>query len=140
MALGQALGRADAHMRILIVEDELVLAIDVEASLSEESHQVVGIARESETALRLGRRLRPDLALVDVQLVDGETGPEIARHLSDMGIPVLFMTANPERLPDGMAGALGIIPKPVASHVVKQAVEWVADRDSDPPDLLILND
>src|SRR5919206_5136832 len=109
-------------MRILIVEDELVIAIDVEASLSEEGHQVVGFARESETALSLGQRLRPDLALVDVRLVDGETGPEIAQHLKEMGIPVLFMTANASTLPDGMAGALGVIPKPVAPRVLKQAV------------------
>ena len=126
-------------MRVLIVEDELIIAIDVEASLAEEGHQVVGIARESETALALGRRLRPDLALVDIQLVDGETGPEIARHLKDMGVPVLFMTADPDKLPDGMAGALGVIPKPIADHVLKGAVQWVNDRDADPPDTLILN-
>ena len=106
-------------MRILIVEDELITAIDVEASLSEEGHQIIGIARESETALGLGQRLKPDLALVDVHLVDGETGPEIAGHLEDMGIPVLFMTANTSTLPDGMAGALGVIPKPVVPHVLK---------------------
>ena len=46
-------------MRILIVEDELIIAIDVEEALSEEGHQVVGIARESETALGLAQRLKP---------------------------------------------------------------------------------
>ena len=126
-------------MRILIVEDELIIAIDLEETLSEEGHQVAGIARESKTALGLGRRLRPDLALVDVHLVDGETGPEIAQHLKEMGIPVLFMTAHVGMLPDSMAGALGVIPKPFAAHVLKRAVRWVTDRDSDPPDLLILN-
>ena len=126
-------------MRILIVEDELIIAIDVEACLSEEGHQIVGIARESETALGLGQRLKPDLALVDVHLVDGETGPEIAGHLKDMGIPVLFMTANTSTLPDGMAGALDVIPKPVVPHVLKEAVRWAANRDLSPPDLLILN-
>ena len=126
-------------MRVLIVEDELVIAIDVEASLTEEGHQIVGIARESETALALGHRLRPDLALVDIQLVDGETGPEIARHLKDMGVPVLFMTANPDVLPSDMAGALGAVPKPVAEHVLKGAVRWAADPDVDPPTTLVVN-
>ncbi len=126
-------------MRILIVEDELAIAVRVEASLSEEGHQIVGVARESEIALTLGRRLKPDLALVDVHLVDGETGPEIGRHLKDMGVPVLFMTADPDKLPDGMAGALGVIPKPIADHVLKGAIQWVNDRDADPPDTLILN-
>ena len=61
------------------------------------------------------------------------------RALKDMGIPVLFMTANAGTLPDGMAGALGAISKPVTPHVLKQAVRWITDRDSDTPDLLILN-
>src|ERR671939_302534 len=126
-------------MRILIVEDELVIAIDLEETLSEEGYQVAGIARESKTALGLAQRLRPDLALVDVHLVDGDTGPEIARHLKEMGIPVLFMTANASTLPDGMAGALGAIPKPVAPHVLKRAIRWATNRDVDPPNLLILN-
>ena len=56
-----------------------------------------------------------------------------------MGVPVLFMTANAATLPDGMAGALGVIPKPVAAHVLRQAVKWVGDRDADPPEGLILN-
>ena len=126
-------------MRVLIIEDELVVAIHVETALSEEGHQIVGIARESETALALAGRLRPDLALVDVHLVDGETGPEIASHLKEMGVPVLFMTAQSGTLPDGMAGALGAIPKPVAEHVLKGAVRWIGERAADPPEALILN-
>ena len=129
-----------ASMRVLIVEDELVVAIHVEAVLSEEGHQVVGIARESKMALALAGRLRPDLALVDVHLVDGETGPEIAGHLRDMKIPVLFMSANAEALPEGMADALGLIPKPVAEYVLKGAIRWVAASGKiDPPETLILN-
>src|SRR5919206_1811103 len=118
-----------ARMRVLIVEDELIIAIDVEASLSEEGHQVVGIARESETALGLGRRLRPDLALVDVHLVDGETGPEIAGHLKEMGIPVLFMTAHSGTLPGGMAGALGVIPEAIPAHERGDGVGWGGGRE-----------
>ena len=126
-------------MRILIVEDELIIAIDLEETLSEEGHQVAGIARESKTALGLAQYLKPDLALVDMHLVDGDTGPEIARHLKEMGIPVLFMTAHSGTLPEGMAGALGVIPKPIAAHVLRDAVRWVGDRDLDPPEALILN-
>ena len=127
-------------MRVLIVEDELVVAIHVEAVLSEEGHQVVGIARESKMALALAGRLRPDLALVDVHLVDGETGPEIAGHLRDMKIPVLFMSANAEALPEGMADALSLIQKPVFEYVLKGANRWVAASGKiDPPETLILN-
>ncbi len=128
-----------ASMRVLIVEDELVVAIHVEAALSEEGHQIVGIARGSEAALGLGQRLRPDVAFVDMNLADGETGPEIARRLKDMGIPVLFMTANAGTLPEGMAGALGVIPKPVAEHVLRGVIRWIGGQCSEPPEALILN-
>ena len=90
-------------MRILVVEAELTIVIDVEACLSEKHHQAAGIAVSPKTALSLSRWRRPDLALVDVHPFDSETGPEIARCLKDLGIPVIIMTANPD-LSTGWSG------------------------------------
>ena len=80
---------------------------------------------------------------MDVNLADGETGPEIARHLTGIGIPVLFLTANANLLPDDLAGALGVIPKPVTEHVLRRAVGYAAARYSgeqfgSPPEGLIV--
>lgn len=130
-------------MRILLVEDEVIVAMHLEATLLEEGHRVLGFARDARSAKILASDKRPDLALVDVNLADGETGPEIARHLTGIGIPVLFLTANANLLPDDLAGALGVIPKPVTEHVLRRAVGYAAARYSgeqfgSPPEGLIL--
>lgn len=80
---------------------------------------------------------------MDVQLADRETGPDVARHLTGTGIPVLFMTANANVLPEDLAGALGVSPKPVAQHILKRAVDHAAARSSGeqfgaPPEGLIV--
>jgi CheY-like chemotaxis protein len=64
-------------------------------------------------ALAIAEQDRPELALVDINLLDGMTGPDIARRLiKDHGTAVVFLTANPEQIPDGFAGALGAVSKP----------------------------
>lgn len=115
-------------MRILIVEDEVIIALHLEAALLAYGHRVIGFARDSRSAKVLAQDKHPDLALVDVKLADGETGPEIARHLNGMDILVLFMTANVDLVPDDFAGALGVIPKPIAEHMLKHAVSYAEDR------------
>ena len=121
-------------MRILVVEDEVIIAFHMEALLLEDGHRVVGLARDARSARVLAHDKNPDLALVDVVLVDGETGPEIARHLEAMGIPVLFVTASAGRLPPDLAGALGIVAKPITEHVLKSAVRYAdAHRRGQPP-------
>ena len=129
-------------MRILVVEDEVIVAF-LEAALLDEGHRVVGFARDARSAKVLAGDKRPDLALVDVHLTDGETGLDVARPLTGIGIPVLFMTANADLLPDDLAGALGVIPKPVAEHVLKRAVDYAVARNSGeqfgiPPEGLIV--
>ena len=69
---------------------------------------VVGCAMDKASAFDIADRERPDLALVDVNLLDGMTGPQIAEKIAaDYGAAVIFLTANPEQIPDGYAGAVG---------------------------------
>lgn len=115
-------------MRVLIVEDEVLLAVELEHVLEESGHRVVGHAMEAGEAVTLAGRHRPDLALVDVHLQDGPTGVNAARLLTDdCGAVVLFMTANKQRLPSDFAGACGVISKPYSEHGVRRAVDFVAD-------------
>ena len=100
-------------LRVLIVEDQALLAMELELVLSESGCEVVGCAMDRAGALAIAARDRPDLALVDINLLDGMTGPDIARHLvKEYGSTVVFLTANPEQIPDGFAGALGAVSKP----------------------------
>jgi DNA-binding response OmpR family regulator len=113
-------------LRILIVEDEFLIALELESLLQDAGHDVVGIAASSEEAKALGRDCKPDLAFVDIHLADGLTGVDVARSLSDEhNITVLFMTANAKRIPEDFAGARGVIAKPYTERGVREALAYV---------------
>lgn len=110
--------------RILIVEDEMLVAAELEAILEDLGHRPVGIAPDLETAMRLADR-SVDLALVDLNLRDGLTGPEIGRRLCEnCNTTVLFVTANPGLLGTGIAGTVGVLAKPTSEADVKRAVDY----------------
>ncbi|MCJ2088274.1 response regulator [Methylobacterium sp. E-005] len=122
-------GTADATLRILVVEDEALIALELECLLDDLGHVTVGIAGTSAEAIALGRATAPDVAFVDIHLVDGPTGIEVARALSeDRRITVVFMTANAKRIPPDFAGAIGVIAKPYSERVVASTLHYVADR------------
>jgi CheY-like chemotaxis protein len=118
--------------RVLIVEDEYLVAADLEAGLQELGYVSAGIAQDLETALDLAQA-GPDIALVDVHLRDGQTGPLIARRLvEEFAIKVLFVTANPRMVVDtDLPGVIGVISKPCAHYLIAAALEYalrVEDR------------
>lgn len=108
--------------RVLIVEDEILVAIEIESVLVEMGLEPLGIAADMAAALKLAAQA--DIALVDINLRDGATGPLIGRKLADTGVTVIFMTANPEQLGDGVPGTVGVIPKPVADFELRQAIDF----------------
>ncbi|MBY5367275.1 response regulator [Rhizobium leguminosarum] len=113
--------------RVLIVEDEFLIALDLEATVEGMGMQVAGLANDREQALRLAPLA--DIAFVDVNLADGPTGPEIGRRLAqEHGIAVVFMTGNPEVVADGVKGAVGVVQKPVMPSLVEQLVKYLAAR------------
>lgn len=109
--------------RILIVEDEMLVALDLQSILVEHGYQVAGIAPDL-TAAREHFDSALDLALVDLNLRDGLTGPQIGATLGSKGVTVLFVTANPRLLGDGIAGAIGVITKPTDEDMVQSAVAY----------------
>ncbi len=113
--------------RVLIVEDEIFVAADLEATLEDLGYDPIGIAADRETAFALAEQ-RPDIALVDLNLRDGETGMEIGRLLGAKGIAVLYMTANPRSLGDGVPGTLGVVGKPADGETIAQALGYICAR------------
>jgi CheY-like chemotaxis protein len=109
--------------RVLIVEDEFLIALDVADTIENMGLTVTGFANSREHALRLAAHA--DIALVDVNLSDGATGPQIGRELAErFGITVIFMTANPEQLLGHAQCSLGVLTKPVMPHVIEQSVDY----------------
>ncbi|CAN5584502.1 response regulator [soil metagenome] len=114
--------------RILIVEDEYLVAADLEAALEELGYSSVGIAPDFDAALTLATQ-KPDLALVDIHLRDGQTGPLIAERLArDFGIAVLFVTANPRMALDtSTPGIIGVLNKPCREEIIAAAVDYALE-------------
>ena len=107
----------------MIVEDQALLAMELELVLGETGCDVVGCAMDKASAFAIAERERPDLALIDVNLLDGMTGPQIAqRMVSEFGCAVVFLTANPEQIPEGFAGALGAVAKPFDEATIQAVV------------------
>ena len=115
--------------RILIVEDEMLVAMELEYILEDLGHECVGIAPDVETATE-HFEAPLDLALVDLNLRDGLTGPQIAEALSQRGVPVIFITANPRQLGNGISGTIGVITKPTDEKIVRAAVNYALGRRS----------
>lgn len=112
-------------LRVMIVEDQALLAMELELVLGDSGCDVVGCAMDKAGAFAVADRERPDLALIDVNLLDGITGPQIAQRLvTDYGTAVVFLTANPEQIPDGFAGALGAVSKPFDEQTIRAVVDF----------------
>lgn len=122
--------------KVLVVEDEIFVATEIESVIEELGHSPVGIAADSATALKFADGV--DVAIVDLNLLDGPTGPVLGRTLAEkFGVTVLFMTANPSQLGEGVPGTLGVIPKPVMDDEIRGAVAFAVSHrhrmPGDPP-------
>ncbi len=88
---------------VMIIEDEAIIAMDIESIVAEMGHRVTGIARTRDEAVKLGKADAPDLILADIQLADNSSGIDAVNDLlATLGHrPVIFITAFPERLLTG---------------------------------------
>ncbi|WP_188910062.1 response regulator [Aureimonas endophytica] len=107
-------------LRVLIVEDELILAMDLEDVLTDAGYEVVGLAADMHQALRLAEAKRPDVAIMDVNLARGTNGVETARRLREhLDVPSLFVSGNLDPKTRARAAdcrPLGFVPKPFSHN------------------------
>jgi CheY-like chemotaxis protein len=110
---------------IMIIEDEAVIAMDLEAIVASMGHAVTGVARTKTAAIELAERRLPDLIMADIQLADGSSGIDAVNALlKEHGDrPVIFITAFPERLLTGERPEPAfLITKPYSEEQVRAAV------------------
>ncbi|SNS75374.1 response regulator [Sphingopyxis indica] len=88
--------------RILIIEDEPIIAMDIEMIVRDLGHEVVAVATTHREAVADAQTHQPGLVLADIQLADNSSGIEAVQEiLSETKVPVIFITAFPERLLTG---------------------------------------
>ena len=109
--------------KVLIVEDEFLVALQLEDILCDGGHAVLGTVLDMESCIMLEEG--PDVALVDLNLRDGLTGPEIARQLAlRFGARVIYVTANPGQIDVPAPTAIGFVQKPFTRGSILGAVEY----------------
>lgn len=119
-------------LRVLIVEDEAILALDLEAEVEDAGHVVVAIAADTDQAVRAAAKARPDIAFMDIRLARGSSGIEAARILRERwDIPCIFLSANLD--PATRAAVtpllpLGFISKPFHPRMVREALADAASK------------
>src|SRR3954470_13096913 len=100
-------------MKILIVEDNALVAMDLEQQLLFAGHEVIGIAATVAEAIEVARNTDGDLALMDVSLADGSSGVDAARLLKNKyNIPSVYITADLPGSPEVRLYGIGHLSKP----------------------------
>jgi DNA-directed RNA polymerase specialized sigma24 family protein len=124
IAQAQAEIEAELATDVLIIEDEPVIAADIEALVKELGHNVSDIVATRTEAVEAARRSAPGLVLADIQLADGSSGVDAVKDiLQDHDAPVIFITAFPERLLTGeRPEPTFLITKPFQPETVKAAI------------------
>ncbi len=108
-------------MRVLIVEDEALTAMELERIVTDAGHSTVGPVSTVEQALAHAPRV--EAALVDLGLADGLSGAALARRLIDRyGTKVIFVTGTPREVGHGLDGAVDVIGKPFSDERILQSL------------------
>ena len=114
-------GGEGKSLRILVVEDEALVAMLIEDALTLYEHQVVGVAENVAAAMMIATREPIDLALCDIRLADGDRGVEVAARLGAVGIPSLYLSGNCPPITDNPM-VVGYMAKPFPTAALGRAV------------------
>ncbi len=116
--------------RVLICEDEPLIALDLEGMVYDAGHEPVGPARTYSEALELAETARPGVAIVDLNLADGITGAGVARALADRGVRIIVLSGVTDVIPV-LAGIPHVfIQKPVNPEAIVALLEIENQRDA----------
>lgn len=122
--------------KVLIVEDEFLVALQLEDMLIEAGHDVVGIASDQTAARAITQA--PQVALVDLNLRDGPSGPAIAHYLAKQyGTSIIYVTANASDIGNPAPTSIGVVHKPFSPQSILNSVAYALDHrvDISPPEL-----
>ncbi len=106
--------------KVLICEDDPLLAADLAASVEAAGHAVCGVFHNAREALNSATGLAPNLAIIDLKLADGDTGAAVAQTLQSLGVRVIILSGH-----SNVGAGLGCVPhtfaaKPISKEVMTQ--------------------
>ncbi|BAV66311.1 response regulator [Sphingobium cloacae] len=122
--------------RVLIVEDEILVALEIEQIVQDAGLDVIAIAADRTEALAAASRC--DIALVDLNLRDGPTGPGIGMELARRHhVRVIYVTANPAQIGPASNVAIGCVTKPFDAQCISAALKLAVAKDFHPEDIAV---
>ena len=124
--LGAADLARELAARVMIIEDEPIVAMDLESIVEELGHQVVGVVRTRRQAVALAAAEEPELIVADIQLADGSSGIEAVNEIvRTKSKPVVFVTGHPGiflRSAENRPQPVFLLSKPFNPDSVRSAV------------------
>ncbi len=110
-------------MRVLIADDNALVAVLIEVVLTDDGHEVIGTATTAKAALNLIEQERPDLLIADIHLDDGESGCDLVVEAQKrFGVPSLFVSGWPDKA-QSCDAAIGVLSKPFFPEAVQAAIK-----------------
>lgn len=120
---------------VLIVEDQLLVAMALKDELEDRGYRVLDLAVRHQEALAMARATPVDLALVNIDLADDDDGSALAWDLKAMGVPVIFISGQTDRVELAKEAAIASMPKPYSPRDLADAVGYVfRQRAGGPPE------
>ncbi len=127
ISFSQVYDEGMGNRKILIVEDEMITALDLRNQLGQAGYSVSGLANSGEDALRMSEEFKPDLILMDVRLAGAMNGIETSRRIQETtSIPVIYLTAYPDvflKAPHQMQPPYLCVSKPFSFPDLKTAID-----------------
>ncbi|MCR8828222.1 response regulator [Pseudosulfitobacter koreensis] len=124
-----------AALKVLVIEDNIFIALDLEGQLDELGHEVVGIAATATKAIEMSREFLPDLAIVDLQLADGSRGQDAAMVLrAEMDIRCIIVSGSLHQVTDEERAAirpLAMLSKPLLAGELGRVIKTISDNPKD---------
>ncbi len=122
-------------LRILIVEDEALLAMDLAAIIEDAGHLVEAEAATLSEVEALAGSIDPHIAFVDLQLADKSSGIDVCAEIlrNWPAATIIFVTANPKKLPEDFAGGHGVISKPFSRMGMLSTLNYLEEGVCRPP-------
>ena len=117
-----------AIQTLMIVEDEVLVAILLRDELQKAGYKVLELTDRLDAAMEVAKAEKPDLALVNIRLARGDDGIELSKHLKGLGIPVLLISGQVSRASSAKTVAIGSMPKPYVPEEMVLAVAYLLAR------------
>ena len=125
----KSINSAEETIRILVIEDEWIVAQNISETLDSAGFKVIGMEVHGEGAMVIAAAEMPDIAVVDIGLKGEIDGITVGRELDELGISVIYLTGNYEKaLMEGRSSATDMLSKPIKPEELIASVEKAQER------------